>query len=165
MGEEGAAEVAEGRGRRRAVHFLDVLFRRCFIMAQLRPARRSYLVVANRGAGGQQTNVMADMKFACSHCGQDIECDELWSGHEIQCPTCQGQLVVPPKPDAPPHASLAAAKPGQARLSIGQSRHQRSAAPTYLSSAARLSPISREKSGVDERLGQRCFRPSYSQKR
>jgi DNA-directed RNA polymerase subunit RPC12/RpoP len=72
---------------------------------------------------------MADMKFACSHCGQDIECDELWSGHEIQCPTCQGQLMVPPKPDAPPHASLAAAKPGQPRLSIGHSMAQRSAAP------------------------------------
>ena len=72
---------------------------------------------------------MADLKFTCSHCGQEIECDELWSGHEIQCPTCQGQLVVPPKPDAPPHAALASAKPGQPRLSIGQSRAQRSAAP------------------------------------
>jgi DNA-directed RNA polymerase subunit RPC12/RpoP len=69
------------------------------------------------------------MKFSCSHCGQDIECDELWSGHEIQCPTCQGQLVVPPKPDAPPHATLANVKPGQPRLSIGQSRTERSAAP------------------------------------
>jgi DNA-directed RNA polymerase subunit RPC12/RpoP len=72
---------------------------------------------------------MADMKFACSHCKQEIECDELWSGHEIQCPTCQGQLVVPPKPDAPPRAALAAAKPGQARLSIGHSQAQRAAAP------------------------------------
>lgn len=72
---------------------------------------------------------MADLKFTCSHCGQDIECDELWTGHEIQCPTCQGQLVVPPKPDAPPHAALAAAKPNQPRLSIGQSQAQRSSAP------------------------------------
>jgi DNA-directed RNA polymerase subunit RPC12/RpoP len=72
---------------------------------------------------------MADMKFACSHCGQDIQCDELWSGHEIQCPTCQGQLMVPPKPDAPPHATLASAKPSQARLSIGQSQAHRAAAP------------------------------------
>ena len=72
---------------------------------------------------------MADMKFACTHCGQEIECDELWSGHEIQCPTCKGQLMVPPKPDAPPHATLAAAKPGQPRLSIGHSQAQRSAAP------------------------------------
>jgi DNA-directed RNA polymerase subunit RPC12/RpoP len=72
---------------------------------------------------------MADMKFSCSHCGQQIECDELWSGHEIQCPTCHGQLMVPPKPDAPPHVTLASAKPNQPRLSIGQSRDQRSAAP------------------------------------
>ena len=72
---------------------------------------------------------MADLKFTCSHCKQDIECDELWSGHQIECPTCKTELTVPPKPDAPPHATLAAAKPGQARLSIGQSRHQRSAAP------------------------------------
>ena len=72
---------------------------------------------------------MADLKFTCSHCKQDIECDELWSGHQIECPTCKGELTVPPKPDAPPHATLAAAKPGEARLSIGQSRHQRSAAP------------------------------------
>jgi len=69
------------------------------------------------------------MKFACTHCGQEIQCDELWSGHEIQCPTCQGQLTVPPKPDAPPHAVLANAKPGQARLSIGASQAHRAAAP------------------------------------
>jgi len=72
---------------------------------------------------------MADLRFTCSHCGQEIECDELWSGHQIQCPTCQTELTVPPKPDAPPHATLASAKPGQPRLSIGQSRNERSAAP------------------------------------
>jgi hypothetical protein len=72
---------------------------------------------------------MADFKFTCPHCGQDIECDELWSGHQIQCPTCQKDITVPAKPDAPPHANLAAAKPGQPRLSIGQSRNERSAAP------------------------------------
>jgi len=37
--------------------------------------------------------------------------------------------VVPPKPDAPPHAALASAKPNQPRLSIGQSQAQRSSAP------------------------------------
>ncbi len=72
---------------------------------------------------------MADFKFTCTHCGQEIECDELWSGHQIPCPTCKTELTVPPKPDAPPHAALASAKPGQARLSIGQSRTQRSAEP------------------------------------
>ncbi|MCX6926991.1 MAG: hypothetical protein NT154_27855 [Verrucomicrobia bacterium] len=72
---------------------------------------------------------MANLKFTCTHCSQDIECDELWSGHDIQCPTCQGQLTVPPKPEAPPHANLASAKPGAPRLSIGQSRDEISAAP------------------------------------
>ena len=80
------------------------------------------------GPGGKQKNDMADFKFTCTHCGQEIECDELWSGHEIQCPTCHGQLVVPPKPDAPPHAAFASAAPRQARLSIGQSQAQRSSA-------------------------------------
>lgn len=69
------------------------------------------------------------MKFTCSHCKQDIECDELWGGHQIECPTCKTELTVPPKPDAPPHANLASAKPGQAKLSIGHSRNERSAAP------------------------------------
>src|ERR1039457_2171325 len=72
---------------------------------------------------------MADVKFTCTHCGQEIECDELWCERQIECPTCKKELTVPPKPDAPPHASLAAAKPGQAKLSIGHSRNQRSAAP------------------------------------
>ena len=69
------------------------------------------------------------MKFSCSHCGQEIECDELWSGHEIQCPTCKGQLTVPPKPDAPPHASLASVQRSAPKLSIGASRAGRDAAP------------------------------------
>ena len=87
---------------------------------------------------------MADFKFTCTHCGQEIECDELWSGHEIQCPTCHGQLVVPPKPDAPgpsasdvpPHAAFASAAPRQSRLSIGQSQAGRSAASKPLAPQA-----------------------------
>lgn len=66
------------------------------------------------------------MKFTCSHCGQEIQCDELWSGHEIQCPTCSKPLMVPPKreaaPDAAPHANLASAKASAPRLSIGASK-------------------------------------------
>jgi hypothetical protein len=38
---------------------------------------------------------MADLKFSCAHCGQHISCDQAWSGHQIQCPTCQNQLAVP----------------------------------------------------------------------
>lgn len=94
---------------------------------------------------------MADMKFACSHCGQEIECDELWTGHEIQCPTCQKQLMVPPKPDAPPHASLAGAKAGEPRLSIGQSRVQSAAtkvvAPQVAALEQKLSQVQPRKGG------------------
>jgi hypothetical protein len=71
---------------------------------------------------------MADFRFNCTACGQEIELDELWSGHQIQCPVCQKEITVPPKPSGPPHATLAAAKPGQPRLSIGQSQTERSAA-------------------------------------
>jgi len=38
---------------------------------------------------------MADIKFACPHCNQHITCDELWGGHELQCPGCKGKFVVP----------------------------------------------------------------------
>jgi hypothetical protein len=72
---------------------------------------------------------MADFKFSCPHCAISVECDELWCGHEIQCPSCQKEFVVPQKPAEPPHATLASAKPAQARLSIGSSRAQHSAAP------------------------------------
>ncbi len=84
-------------------------------------------LITNASRGGQKTIDMADFRFTCTHCGQEIECDELWSGREIQCPSCQNQLMVPPKPDAPPHAAFAKAAPGQARLSIGQSQAERAA--------------------------------------
>jgi hypothetical protein len=72
---------------------------------------------------------MADFKFSCPHCSIAIECDELWCGREIQCPSCQKEFAVPQKPAGPPHAALAGAKPGQAKLSIGSSRAQHSTAP------------------------------------
>jgi hypothetical protein len=72
---------------------------------------------------------MADFKFSCPHCSISVECDELWCGHEIQCPSCQKEFVVPQKPAGPPHATLASAAPGQPKLSIGASRTQHSSAP------------------------------------
>ena len=41
---------------------------------------------------------MADIKFSCPHCHQHITCDELWGGHQLQCPSCQGALTVPARP-------------------------------------------------------------------
>jgi DNA-directed RNA polymerase subunit RPC12/RpoP len=92
---------------------------------------------------------MADFKFTCAQCGQEIELDELWTGHQIQCPTCQKEITVPPKPDAPPHATFAAAKPGQARLSIGQSHAERSAAerPVAPQAAALEQQLAQAKAG------------------
>jgi type II secretory pathway pseudopilin PulG len=88
---------------------------------------------------------MADFRFACPNCGQDIECDELWSGHEIPCPTCQKELTVPPKPSGPPHAAFAAAKPGQARLSIGSSHAER---------VATTRPVAPQAAALEQRLAQ-----------
>jgi hypothetical protein len=44
---------------------------------------------------------MAELKFSCPHCGQHIQCDELWGGHQIQCPACHGDLTVPAQLRAP----------------------------------------------------------------
>jgi len=41
---------------------------------------------------------MAEMTFDCPHCRQRISCEDAWSGHEIQCPTCKGALTVPAQP-------------------------------------------------------------------
>ena len=41
---------------------------------------------------------MSEFKFACPHCGQHFQCDEQFSGREIQCPNCQHLLHIPPVP-------------------------------------------------------------------
>ncbi len=38
---------------------------------------------------------MADIKFTCPSCSQNITCDELWGGHQIECPSCKNALMVP----------------------------------------------------------------------
>ena len=43
---------------------------------------------------------MADIKFACPSCSQNITCDELWGGHQIECPNCKNALVVPVQPSS-----------------------------------------------------------------
>lgn len=50
---------------------------------------------------------MSEFKFACAHCGQHLTADDAWAGRQINCPACQGPLVIP-------HMAVAAA-PGQAR--------------------------------------------------
>jgi len=51
---------------------------------------------------------MADFKFACPSCGQHMVVDELWGGRQMQCPSCQCELIVPmqQQPAAVPTAPL-----------------------------------------------------------
>ncbi len=53
---------------------------------------------------GQTLTIMAEIKFACPNCGQHITCDELWGGHQLDCPSCKNPLVVPAQaaPQPPP---------------------------------------------------------------
>src|SRR5262249_39989952 len=62
---------------------------------------------------------MADIKFSCPHCNQHITCDELWGGHQLQCPGCQGSLIVPGgAATAPAHSPLVPKVPaGPGKLS------------------------------------------------
>jgi hypothetical protein len=44
---------------------------------------------------------MAEFKFFCPRCGQNVQCDTGYSGTQINCPACQQAIVVPqPPPDA-----------------------------------------------------------------
>ena len=69
---------------------------------------------------------MADMKFSCPHCGQHISCDDAWAGHQIPCPACQGNLMVPhlqppstATANAPGPPTSQAPESSRARLSAG----------------------------------------------
>ena len=89
---------------------------------------------------------MADITFSCPHCKQDIQCDELWSGHPLDCPLCHGQMTVPAKQAAPPPPpasgtpSIATAAernnplvpkpPAASKLSAGRTQVARSSTPT-----------------------------------
>jgi hypothetical protein len=87
---------------------------------------------------------MAEMKFNCPKCAQVIACDELWGGHQIQCPTCQAEITVPAKEataaqapasgsDAP--NSLVPQPPAATKLSIGRAQHQPAPGPPQPSPA------------------------------
>ena len=39
---------------------------------------------------------MAEFKFSCPQCGQKILCDTGYAGTQINCPSCQQPVVVPP---------------------------------------------------------------------
>jgi hypothetical protein len=41
---------------------------------------------------------MSEFKFACPHCEQHLQCDEQFSGRQIQCPRCHHLIRVPAVP-------------------------------------------------------------------
>ncbi len=41
---------------------------------------------------------MAEFKFSCPQCGQNIQCGTGYSGTQINCPVCQQAIAVPPAP-------------------------------------------------------------------
>lgn len=38
---------------------------------------------------------MSEIKFACPHCSQHIECDEMYCNERINCPGCGREMFVP----------------------------------------------------------------------
>jgi hypothetical protein len=44
---------------------------------------------------------MAEFKFSCPQCSQNIRCDSGYSGTQINCPACQKPIVVPPASPSP----------------------------------------------------------------
>src|SRR5215471_13103048 len=97
---------------------------------------------------------MAELKFNCSKCGQLIACDELWIGHQINCPSCQTELSVPNPQDAPkPVNPLVPQVPGNTRLSIGQARHQTSTPPPQAGAGATGATSFRARAGATKKKG------------
>jgi DNA-directed RNA polymerase subunit RPC12/RpoP len=43
---------------------------------------------------------MAEIKFSCPFCGQNVQCDPSQTGMQIHCPTCKEAITVPPTPAA-----------------------------------------------------------------
>ena len=41
---------------------------------------------------------MSEIRFACPHCAQHIACEESYRGASIDCPACQGRMIVPHNP-------------------------------------------------------------------
>jgi hypothetical protein len=46
----------------------------------------------------QQHQFMADFKFPCPNCKQNIQCDTTYVGSQITCPSCQKTIEVPHVP-------------------------------------------------------------------
>jgi hypothetical protein len=66
---------------------------------------------------------MAEFKFSCPQCDQHILCDTDHSGLQINCPSCQQLIVIPPAPHsaaAPPAPSVLATRYSTATPASGR---------------------------------------------
>jgi DNA-directed RNA polymerase subunit RPC12/RpoP len=41
---------------------------------------------------------MSEFKFNCPRCQQHLQCEEAFSGRQIQCPACKFLIRIPPVP-------------------------------------------------------------------
>ena len=105
------------------------------------------------GPASVKLRLMAELKFNCSKCGQLIACDELWIGHQINCPSCQTELSVPSQQEAPKPVQnpLVPQVPANTRLSIGQARHQASTPPPQAGAGASGATSFRAKAGASKK--------------
>lgn len=54
---------------------------------------------------------MSDFKFSCPNCDQHLNVDDGWIGHQIACPGCQAQIIVPEAPPVSDDADAAGSIP------------------------------------------------------
>jgi len=54
---------------------------------------------------------MSDIKFACPHCQQHIQCEPGYAGMQINCPACGGNMLVPGQAPVRAAAPAATARP------------------------------------------------------
>src|SRR5258707_7470017 len=61
---------------------------------------------------------MPDVKFSCPHCQQHIQADSGYAGMQINCPACNGGLVVPGTAIPPAPAMAPAPAPVPVPVSV-----------------------------------------------
>lgn len=62
---------------------------------------------------------MAEFTFPCPACHRTIQCDDAWTGQQINCPLCQALFTVPK--NIPGHNPLVPKPPAESKLATAQS--------------------------------------------
>lgn len=63
---------------------------------------------------------MAEFTFPCPACHKHIQCDDAWTGQQINCPLCQALFTVPKNASAQ-HNPLVPKPPGESKLATAMS--------------------------------------------